>query len=370
MKRKTVAVIAILAVLALACTCSSMTGLAGTEIAGTLSSMTEEKTNAKTDRAASATREDQSNSFPFATQDSSGNSESTMEVIETPSGPVNGKVGELVTNGKMRMMVHGWAPVSEDIQTPEAGKTLMVVDFTILYTGAKTFWFSASNFSIKDSEGRAYQEHSTFLLKGVVSGATLFKGEKLHTTIQYQIPKTASGLTFVYEGSSYEGFAKIFIPLGETSGVQNAPDTLDGEQTPDIQSAGSMQTCGKWKIQVNDQKYPVMQDYLKNMIPAGWKILALDLSVENGYTNSHNLQSSGSMWLQDGSGRRYIEEGISRSVIQDNYFATDDVAAGEKVRGWMGFAIPDKVSLTFVFWCGGEKSPYAQEKAYIRLPLK
>lgn len=359
MKKYTPVVILLLAFFALSCSCESLSGMTGTEAPSSSSLKTKNANSAKTQDA---------NSFPYATDDSSGNAEPTQEIIDTPSGPVNGKVGELVKNGKLNVMVHGWAPVAADLQTPEAGKALIIVDFSLVYTGSKSFTFSASNFSIKDSDSRVYQESFSGRLNGTVSYATLFSGERLHTSIQFELPNTSTGLVFVFEGLSYDGFAKMFVPLAEKPGVLNAPEKMAGEIVPAYQSSASARTCGKWKIQLHDQNFPTIESYLLDMMPAGWKLLALDLSVENGYTGTHNLNSYSSMWMQDATGRRYGEGMLGRSAVQENYLSSEEIAAGEKVRGWKGFTIPEKGTVAFVFWCGGESYPYSNDKVYINTP--
>jgi hypothetical protein len=81
----------------------------------------------------------------------------------------------------------------------------------------------------------------------------------------------------------------------------------------------------------------------------GKKFIAVELVIVNASKNSTSISSLAQMELKDSSGQKYAVDFLA-STAAGSKAPEGEIAAGEKVRGKVGFAVPvDAKGLIFVF---------------------
>ncbi len=339
-----------------------------------------EKSNSD-DTQAAETNQDAGESPSTPTKKTGVNPQTTSESEDdrdtpTEGAPSTAKVGDVFRNGALRMVVLGWMELEPTKSTkPESGNRFIAVGITAVNLWEDLFTLNTYYFTIKDSESREYSKTVNIDTPGAgYTTKNIFPGDRWTGFFAFEIPVDSTGLVLVMNEDSQNEFDRVLIDLGDEQGIQNPPDSIEGEKPPDLVPAGSMATCGKWNLQVNAVFYPTIDRIYKDMITPGYKIILADLTLENTDSSSQELSPSQIFWLQEPLGLRYgqsfFAEPVTESQVQGKFFSYNAAAAaGEKIRGWIGFDIPENpVNPYLVFWCGYIESYDSVERVTLALP--
>jgi hypothetical protein len=293
----------------------------------------------------------------------------------TPSGPITAGIGEVVINGDLSLFFNGWSELPTSPRIPsEVGNKTIRLDFTMVYSGRGTYFFMANAYHLKDSDSNIYSMDRSLSPMYEISGspATLFKGERLHLAIAYVVPVTSTGLVFVFTGDSVYTSVDTYFELGDQPDYQPSPESIPGEIAPMAVPLSSEASCLKIKVQIFDVKTQIPDRPIEN--PSGDLLLFLqtDVLFSNTDSISHQIEAFNNIWIQDNTGYRHgfnTTAAGTTNPLRDSTLS--QLASGEKVRGWMGFTIPENTdlgSLMLVIWCGGEDQQIpTKDKAYLAL---
>jgi hypothetical protein len=293
-----------------------------------------------------------------------------------PSGPGTVKVGEVFKNGWFRIVVLGWTDVEPtDMTKPDAGNKIIAVDLTAVNLGKDIHQLYEYNFSVKDSESREYEKSAYLdITSSGYETRNIFPGDRWTGSFGFQVPEDSSGYTLVMKEDSSYNFDRVLVEMDTGPGLIEPPASIEGEQTPDIHPAGEAAPCGDLTVQAEATQHARLGDFYLDMMPPGFEILLAELMIKNTGSSDQALDQSGLFWLQVSSGRRYGEsflaESVGRDEVEGSFFGYDDaIAAGETLRGWKGFGVPEDLAGPWiVFWCGLLESRESMDKVEIALP--
>ena len=115
-------------------------------------------------------------------------------------------IGETVTLGQMTLLVTGVSYPPADRQTSPGYKKVNV-DLVIQNNGSQDLEIDPIYAAyLKDADGYGYATDFG------MSYATIFPGDKVTTTIEFEVPRNAHGLLYEFDGA-YLGLGKVFIQL-------------------------------------------------------------------------------------------------------------------------------------------------------------
>lgn len=125
----------------------------------------------------------------------------------------------------------------------------------------------------------------------------------------------------------------------ETSAPTTAPLTT--------YNVGDVVSIGDLTITVNEVTFPGGDDF--NRPEAGKKFLVVDLTIENKGAEPAMISTLLQMSLKDETGQKYDVD-IMASVASGGASPDGEIAAGDKLRGQVGFQVPETAtSLVFIF---------------------
>jgi hypothetical protein len=293
-----------------------------------------------------------------------------------PSGPETVKAGESFKNGWFQLIVLGWTDFKPtDSVKPDSGNKIISVDITAVNLGKDLHQLVDYGFSVKDSEAREFSDNVYLAAASAAyENRNIFPGQRWTGSFGFQVPKDTSGFTLVMSEDSYNKFDRVLIELDSKPGLIEPPAVIEGEKAPAIHPAGEAVPCGEWSIQAHTTKHVTPGDFYIDLLPSGYEILLAELALENTSSANQTLNEMGMFWLQVPSGRRYGEaflaEAVSRDEVQGSFLGfSTKIAAGEKIRGWIGFGVPENIADPHLaFWCGVSESNESIEMVDIALP--
>ena len=283
----------------------------------------------------------------------------------TPTGPQVFKVGDVVKINDSVLVVLGWGEVTGDsFSKPDAGSKFIGVDVLLVNTGASPVSVSSMlQLTLKDDTGQQYDvdlSASVAAKKDGVDGE-LLPGERVRGLAAFQVPEQAKGLQFVFDASVF-GTGKAFVDLGDKPVSNEPPTKIEGETEQPIFKIGETVKIGAFEMTVNQVTSPKGDSF--NKPSAGNKFLIVDVTLENKGTKAENVSSSLQMWLKDPTGQRYKDD-LSAIVASKGKTPDGEIAAGEKIRGQVGFQVPEEITgLVFVF----DEDLFGEGKVSVALP--
>ena len=202
--------------------------------------------------------------------------------------------------------------------------------------------------SLKDSTDQQFtlDISAQSAIQGGSPDGELAAGEKIRGKIGFQVPEDASGLVFVFDPNLL-GSGKVFIDLGDSPISIDPPAELPGEIAPEAFKPGDIVEIGDFTLVVNGVESSMGSDFVK---PAeGNEFVIVDLTLENKRDESVSVSSLLQMSLKDASGQIYAVN-LLASTAGGGTTPDGELAAGEKLRGQVGFEVPsDTEGLLFVF---------------------
>jgi hypothetical protein len=282
-----------------------------------------------------------------------------------PTGPQTYKVGDVIAIKDLNLVVLGWdRPAGDQFSKPEDGKQFVAVELILVNKGASAASVSSlAQMSLKDGED---QKYTVDFMASSATGASapegeLAPGEKLRGKVGFQVPKGATGLTFVFDADIF-GSGKLFVRLGDEPIALDPPAELAGETAQTTYQVGEAIKIGDLVLVVNDVGSPKGDKF--NKPKDGQRFVVVDLTIENKSTKEEALSSMLQMSLKDAGGQKYTID-LGATTAAGGSTPDGKLAAGEKLRGKVGFQVPaDAKDLVFVF----DANVFGSGKVFVKLP--
>ncbi|NOZ71637.1 MAG: DUF4352 domain-containing protein [Chloroflexi bacterium] len=268
----------------------------------------------------------------------------------TPQGPETYKVGDVISIGNMVMVVLGWETVDGDeFNKPDEGKRFIAVDVLFVNQGTKADSISTMlQMGLKDDTG---QKYSVDLMAQVAASSSsvdgeISPGERLRGKVGFQVPQDASGLVFVFDADVF-GTGKVFVELGPKPVSLQPPKGVLGEEKQTTFAIGDVIEVGDLVVIVNNVAFPPGDEF--NKPDKDNKFVVVDLTLKNNGSKSVAISSLLQMSLKDTTGQKYGVD-LMATVASGGSTPDGEIAPGEKVRGQVGFQVPESAEgLVFVF---------------------
>lgn len=268
----------------------------------------------------------------------------------TPAGAKTYAVGDVVSVGDSVLVVLGWSIVpSTDFVKPDAGNQFVAVDMLLVNQGKKSASISSLlQMSLRDGTAQKYTVDfsATTALSGTSVDGELAPGERVRGKAGFQVPERVQGLQFVFDASLFST-GKVVVDLGAKPIAVDPPANLAGETTQTTYSVGQAVRIGDLVLTVNKISSPAGDEFTKPA--AEHKFLVVDVTIENKGAKAAAISTVLQMWVKDAGGQKYTVDLMATTAAKG---ATPDgeLAAGEKVRGQVGYQVPTKATgLVFVF---------------------
>lgn len=278
--------------------------------------------------------------------DSSSESEDSPEVTREPIY----EVGDIISINNTILVVLGWdQPLGGDFNSPDEGKKYLVVDVMLANQGENSFNIApVFQMTLKDSTGQKYNVNGK---ANIASGSNtpngeLNPGEVIHGKIGFHVPEDLVNFVFVYEANLI-GLGEVSVNLGSTPVSMDPPTDLDLAQQQTIYQIGDLIDISNLAIQVLQVSYPAGNEIIKPK--EDYKFVAVDVTIENRGETPQEISSIVQMYLKDSTGQKYTFHLGAQSII-DSGLPDDELQKGEKVRGQIGYQVPEDIQgLVFVF---------------------
>lgn len=274
-------------------------------------------------------------------------------------------VGDIVSIGDNVLVILGWENTpANDFSKPEEGKKFVAVELLLVNKSQSPISVSSMlQMNMKDDTSQKYAVDfmaTTAINAGSVDGE-LAPGEKVRGKIGFQISDNAKGLQFVFDASIF-GTGKVFVELGSEPVKVEPPAELASETVQPTNNVGDVIALGTTTLTVNEVLYPAGDQF--NKPKAGNKFLVIDLTIENKGTTAISVSTLLQMWLKDSVSQKHAVD-LMASVASGGTSPDGEIAPNEKLRGQVGFQIPENTTgLVFVF----DGDVWGTGKAFIELP--
>lgn len=265
----------------------------------------------------------------------------------------------------LNLAVLGWEEIQpNDFAKPDDGEKFIAVELVIVNAGKDTVNVSSlAQMKLKDDTA---QQYDVDLMAGTAAGSKapegeIAVGEKLRGKVAFAVPVDVKGLQFVFDASLFSS-GKVFVSLGDTPGIVEAPAELAGEAPQQIYNIGDSIQIGDIVLTVNEVTTPEASQFAKP--EAGKRFLVVDVTIENKGSTAANLSSMLQMQLKDGSGQAYGVD-LMATTASGGKTPDGELAPGEKIKGQIGYQVPDSAQdLVFVF----DGDIFGAGKVFVKLP--
>jgi hypothetical protein len=251
------------------------------------------------------------------------------------------------------LVILGWdyVPGSEYNQ-PEAGNRFVAVEALVANNSAEVMSVSTLlQMNLKDDTGQNYDASymATMGLGGGGLDGQMVPGEVLRGYAGFEIPENAQGFEFAFD-ASYWGLEKILIDLGAEPVKADAPADLGGEFNQQVYKIGDVVTMGTTTLTISGIEYSQGQEYSEPV--EGYQFLVVDLTLENKGSQAVTISSLMQMTVKDADHYQYSVD-LFASMLLGQGSPDGEIAVGEKLRGQVGFQVPENpTGLMFVFDAG------------------
>lgn len=287
------------------------------------------------------------------------------EATSASAGPQSYKIGDVIAIKDLNLVVLGWERLKGgQFSKPEDGKQFVAVDLILVNKGNSAASISSlAQMALKDAEDQKYQVD---FLANTAAGASppegeLAPGEKIRGKVGFQVPKSASGLTFVFDADIF-GSGKLFVSLGDEPVALDPPAALAGETAQQTYKVGDVVQIGDLVLTVNEVTAPKGDKF--NKPKDGQRFVVVDLTIQNKSDKEAALSSLLQMALKDAGGQKYTVD-LGAMMAAGGSMPDGKLAAGEKLRGKVAFQVPvDAKDLVFVF----DANVFGAGKVFVALP--
>lgn len=260
------------------------------------------------------------------------------------------EVGDIISINNSILVVLGWdQPPGGDLNPPDEGKKYVVVDLIIANQGEKSFNSSpVFQMSLKDPSGQKYNLNGKANLASRTNqpNGEVNPGEIIRGKVGFHVPEDLTNFLFVYEANLL-GHGEVSVNLGSVPVAIDPPEDLNLIQSQDTYQMGDLVKISDLSIQTLGVSYPPGTELVKPK--EGFKFVGVDVQVENQGSSVQEITSVVQMYLKDDTGQKYTFHLGAQSLL-DAGLPDDELQPGEKVRGQIGFQVPEGAqSLIFVF---------------------
>ncbi len=260
------------------------------------------------------------------------------------------EVGDIISIDNTILVVLGWDnPPGGDFNPPDEGKKYLVVDVMLANQGGNSFNISpVFQMTLKDQSGQKYNINGK---ANVASGSNtpngeLNPGEVLRGKVGFHVPEESNNFQFVYEAKIL-GLGEVSVNLGPTPVSMDPPANLNLAHQQKIYQIGDLIEISDLRVQVIAVTYPAGNNIVKPQ--EDHKFASVDVQIENAGETVQEISSIVQMYLKDSTGQKYTFHLGAQSII-DTGLPDDELQPGERIRGQIGFQIPENsIGIVFVF---------------------
>jgi hypothetical protein len=262
-------------------------------------------------------------------------------------GPVSALQGELVRDGNLRLVVHGWSNIAALVfPEPESDQAIIAVDFSVVNAGSSALevFSLRQTWAVLDSNGTAHSpDFSYSTISGINKEASEMQpGEKFHMALIYRMPDSSPPASLRFRDSR-RSEGSISVVFNMEPGVAEPPEILEGEKPPAVLPMDASIQRGNWQVRLLSAgtSQPCLTDPLRSMyncraFPSDFLVVRVDLVMKNISGQPQTAYVGGMLWLQDPTGRRF-------------YGSAEDVTAMGKS---VGAGTELRFSADFLVWPG------------------
>ena len=277
-------------------------------------------------------------------------SEPREESQSMPPAETIYQVGDIISIQNTILVVLGWDnPPGGDFNPPAEGKKYLAVDVLLANQGENSFNISpVFQMTLKDPSGQKYNVNGK---ANLASGSNppngeLNPGEIIRGKVGFHVPQDLTHFIFVFEANLW-GLGEVSVDLGSTPIAMEPPADLNLAHSQQVYKIGDLIEISDLAIQVIQVTYPAGNDFVKPK--EDYKFAAVDVQVENMGDTTQEISSIVQMYLKDSTGEKYTFHLGAQSIV-DSGLPDDELQPGERVRGQIGFQVPENVAgLVFVF---------------------
>jgi hypothetical protein len=275
------------------------------------------------------------------------------------------EINEIIEINDLVMVVLGWdSPEGDSFNTPDEGNKFVLVDVVFVNRGDDPMNLSSLlQMELKDDTGQSYDQDLGATMAADVSSpdGLILPGERIRGKIGFQVPAIISGLVFVFDADVI-GAGKVLVNLGLEPVLFEAPSELPGETEQEKYALGDVIEVGDLTLTINEVTYPTGDSF--NLPKEGNQFIVIDLTIENKGSEAKSVSTMLQMGLKDATGQLYDID-ISATMASGGSTPDGEIAPGEKLRGQIGFQVPEGVSgLVFVL----DLEIFDQRKLFVALP--
>ena len=294
-------------------------------------------------------------------------------------------VGDTVRLGDLHVTVNSVrASLGEDFFTPEEGKYFIYVDVTFRNEGNKPEVVSTLlSMEIRDAEGRSYDvDLSAVAAAGSPSpDGEIAPGDTIRGEVGYQLPTSATDLTWRFSGDIFRLGQAVFslgtvaapmppsefaldesptttpaptvIPTPQPTPTRASTRTLTPTPTPTREPTptpepmpvviGTTVVAGGSSYTLNQVRDPAPAGIFG--VTEGKRLIALDITQVGTSDNGDDFNAL-YFAVQDSDGYVY-SPGLADADVEPQ-FGSGELAAGQIVRGWVVFELPESARLVSV----------------------
>ena len=230
-------------------------------------------------------------------------------------------------------------PVPPGYSGVDEGNRFVAVDVTQngIEDGAN---FSLSNFSVQDADGYVYDLDVSADINPKFGYGSLAAGQRVRGWIAFQIPEDAMLVRVLVEGAGFSGQSITIADL-MVEPLEEPVDATEAAATADPVPIGSTVQFEGSSYSVHEVRDPVPPGY--SGVDEGNRFVAVDVT-QNGIEDGANFSLS-NFSVQDADG--YVYD-LDVSADINPKFGYGSLAAGQRVRGWIAFQIPEDAMLVRV----------------------
>ncbi len=231
-------------------------------------------------------------------------------------------------------------PAPAGIFEPDPGNRLVAIDVTQIATAAEDP-FNPLYFAVQDRDAFVYTSGFVDVaLEPSLASGDLTEGQMVRGWVAFEVPTTAVIESILAQGS----------PLGRQQEIANVTASTalavrsSREFTPPTGSPNLSETSqnGGSRYTINEVRDPAPIGFLG--IGEGNRLIAIDVTQEG----TSQLDPFNPLYfaLQDAAGYIYFP-GFTDSALAPS-LSSGDLGAGQKVRGWVAFEVPENAEIRAV----------------------
>jgi hypothetical protein len=292
--------------------------------------------------------------------------------------------GNVVHATGLDVSVLGWKEVSTDnaVFAPKPGNRFVAVEAMLVNTGQAFKAIAAlTQMKLQDSQGREYalSVNVNLILKAETPDGRIAPGETLRGIVGYEIPKDASGLSFIFIDDVLDGSERFLVDLGsqplEVAEPASPSDGIDARQPeervqigPVIIPANQVEAFSPSKtFKVSGVILRIDQIAALSPSPvlqpeSGSGLLVVDCDLENKSSEPVIFPAFTVMEIKDKNGATYkIDTNVT--YLAGERTTNFNIKPGQSVHHRFGYQVPMAAKeLFFAF-------SYERGKVFVKLPI-